>query len=460
MDQNCVTVLSNEVLLKIEDLPIRHLKRNARNPRTHSEKQIAMLSRSIDSFGFLVPCLVDEKNRLLSGHARVAAADRLGMTKVPCIRIRHLTDLEKRALIIADNKLAELAEWDRDALRTELQFFTDLKLDFDFSVIGFETPEIDTLLESGDANRNDDALPVIVPEQPVVSRLGDLWCAGPHRIYCGDGLAAHSYELLLGGERARLVFTDPPYNVPIMGHVGGRGRIHHREFAMASGEMAADQFTSFLATAMKHWASYSTDGSLHFVSMDWRHCHEILTAGYSIYAELKNICVWRKSNAGLGSLYRSQHEFVFVFKNGTAPHTNNVNLGVHGRNRSNVWDYGGLNSFGRQRDALLATHPTVKPVALVADVIKDASARGDLVLDPMSGSGTTVIAAERTGRRAAVMEIDPIYIDAIVRRWQAFSGKDAVCASTGATFTERETAAHADHDDTRGLTATDKELRQ
>ena len=228
---------------------------------------------------------------------------------------------------------------------------------------------------------------------------------------------------------------------------------------MASGEMAVDQFASFLTNAMKNLATYSLDGSLHYLFMDWRHCREILAAGNSIYSELKNICVWRKANAGMGSLYRSQHEFVFVFKNGLAPHINNINLGVHGRNRTNVWDYSGINSFGRNRDELLAMHPTVKPVALVVDVIKDASARGDLVLDVFGGSGSTLLAAERTRRRAALIEIDPLYVDTTIRRWQASTGQEAVCVRSGVTFAERETAVNAPNDQA-ALAPTDKGASQ
>lgn len=449
-----VLLNNNSPPLQIECVPLPQLKRNARSPRIYSEKQIVMLARNIDTFGFLVPCLIDESNRLLTGIARVLAAERLGMKVIPVIRIQHLSDAEKRGFIIADNKLVEMGAWDPNILRSELQFFTDLNIDFDFSVLGFETAEVNIILDASDCADDDTAIR-IAPNQKAISCIGDLWHAGPHRVYCGDALAANSYEALLAGERARLVFTDPPYNVRIQGHVGGSGGVQHREFSMASGEMAADQFTSFLTRAMKNLATYSLDGSLHYLFMDWRHCREILAAGNAVYSELKNICVWRKTNAGMGSLYRSQHELVFVFKNGFAPHINNINLGVSGRNRTNVWDYGGINGFGKHRDELLAMHPTVKPVALVADVIKDASARGDLVLDAFGGSGSTLMAAERTKRRAALIEIDPLYVDAAVRRWQASTGQQAVCVHSGATFAERETAVNAP-DDEAALAPTDK----
>jgi DNA modification methylase len=442
---------SNSLRLRIEEMPISELKRPARSPRIHPEKQIVMLARNMDTFGFLVPCVIDLKNRLLTGTARVLAAERLGMKVVPVIRIGHLSEIEKRGFIIADNKLAEMAVWDLNILRSELQVFTDLNIDFDFSALGFETGEVASILENATAVA-DEIITDVALNQQAISCIGDLWRAGQHRIYCGDALARASYEALLDGERARLVFTDVPYNVPIKGHVSRTGRHQHREFAVARGEMVSDQFTSFLAEAMKNLAAHSLDGSLHYLCMDWRHCQEILNAGKVVYSELKNICVWRKTNAGMGSLYRSQHELIFVFKNGAAPHINNVNLGVYGRHRTNVWDYGDINSFGKHRDELLAMHPTVKPVALVADVIKDASARGDLVLDAFGGSGSTLLAAEKTNRRAALIEIDPLYVDGMIRRWQAFTGKAAVCARSGATFAEREAAMNASATDAAGAT--------
>lgn len=435
--QDLVAVGRNSVFLQIKEVLIRDLKPRSRNARIHPDKQIFMLARNIDMFGFLVPCVIDEKNQLLTGAARVMAAERLGMKTVPVIRVSHLSEAEKRAFTIADNKLAEIAVWDADVLRSELQYFSDLNVDFDFSIIGFGTAEVDIILDTANEDGSDDSR--VDLKGSVISRLGDLWQAGSHRIYCGDALATSSYEALLAGESAQLVFTDAPYNIS-MGQVGGAGGIQHREFAMASGEMNSDQFTSFLTKIAQNLATYSVDGSLHYLCMDWRHCQEILTAGNATYSELKNICVWRKTNAGMGSLYRSQHEFVFIFKNGTAPHINNINLGAHGRNRSNVWDYGGINSFGKHRDELLAMHPTVKPVALIADIIKDASARGDIVLDVFGGSGSTLIAAEKTKRRAALLEIDPLYVDSAIRRWQTLTGKTAVCAGTGATFAEREAA--------------------
>ena len=427
----------NSQRLAVEHVPIDKLRRNARNPRDHKEKQLGRLIKSIDRFGFIVPCIIDDDYRVLAGNARVAAAARLGFTEVPAIRIRHLTEAEMRAFVVADNKLTELATWNDAILREELQFFAELDIDFDFSAIGFDTAEVDIILGDATGSKNDD-LTVPAAGRPAVSQLGDLWVAGPHHIYCGDALVPGSYKALLGNARAQLVFTDVSYKVPISGDVGGSGSVQHGEFGMASGEMTPAAFTELLTRGLKNMADFSLDGSIHYVCIDWRHLAQILAAGAIAYSEVKDLCVWTKNNAGLGSFYRSQHELVVVFKKGTAPHIDNINLGVHGRNRSNVWPYAEINSFGRQRDELLAIHPSVKPIGLVSDALKDASARGDLVLDPFAGCGSTLIAAEKTRRRAAVMEIDPLYVDAIVQRWQACTGKAAICARTGATFAERE----------------------
>jgi DNA modification methylase len=256
-------------------------------------------------------------------------------------------------------------------------------------------------------------------------------------LICGDSTIGATYQALLGEDRAQLVFTDPPYNVPISGHVGGLGAIQHREFAMASGEMSSAEFTDFLHTVFGHLAAFSADGSIHFQCMDWRHLGEMLAAGKAAYSELKNICVWAKNNGGMGSLYRSQHELVFVFKSGTAPHINNVELGKYGRYRTNVWSYAGVNSFGEDRSDL-HLHPTVKPVAMVADAIRDCSHRKGAVLDAFVGSGTTLIAAEKTGRRGYGIEIDPAYCDVTMRRLRTVCGLDSVLEATGQRYTEVE----------------------
>ena len=303
--------------------------------------------------------------------------------------------------------------------------------------------EIDLVIEnfspaSEGADDPADTLPE--PSSVQVSRVGDLWQLGKHRVLCGDALSPDSYKSLMGDYRAHVVFADPPYNDPIDGYVTGFGKVHHPEFAMASGEMSEPEFTDFLTNVLAQLARNSVDGALQFICMDWRHSGELLSAARSVYSEFKNLCVWVKDNAGQGSLYRSQHELVFVFKNGKSPHRNNIQLGQYGRYRTNVWQYRRVNSYraAQTKGTCRNLHPTIKPVELVADAILDCTARGDVVLDAFLGSGTTVIAAERTGRTCYGVELDPRYVDTIVRRWQAFTGQIAVQESTGRTFIDIE----------------------
>jgi DNA modification methylase len=358
------------------------------------------------------------------------------MEQVPTVRLSHLSDAEKRAYIIADNRLAERAGWDREILAIELQGLIDL--DFEVELTGFETAEVDLILEdareaAGTPSGPEDEIPPY-PAGPTISRPGDQWELGQHRLLCGDARDAAAYAELLSDAKAEFVFTDPPFNLPIDGHVCGLGRIRHGNFAMGCGEMSQAQFTCFLETAFKQLAQNTVAGSIHQICIDWRHMGEMLAAGNAVYTELKNLCIWNKTNAGMGTFYRSKHELVFVWKNGTAPHINTFELGQYGRSRSNVWDYAGVNSLKPGRLEELSMHPTVKPVALVADAMKDCSRRNGLVLDPFAGSGTVLIAAERTGRRARTLEIDPHYVDVAVRRWQDYTGKVAVLATTGQTF--------------------------
>ena len=431
--------------LQIEDRAVASLTLRRNNPRTHSEKQIRQIATSIETFGFTNPVLIDASGTVIAGHGRVRAAKLLGRQTVPTIQLDHLSPEQIRAYVIADNRLAENAGWDRDLLALELQGLTelDLDLDFDLTVTGFETAEIDLLV--GDAEISDaaDEVAEIDPDRPLVSRPGDLWIIGRHRLLCGDSTDPASYDHLLGGQKARLMFVDPPYNVPIDGHVSGLGKVKHAEFAMASGEMTETEFTDFLEKALGHHARHSLDGAIHFVCMDWRHMGELHVAGRRVYHDLKNICVWTKTNAGMGSLYRSQHELVFVFKNGTAPHVNNIELGRHGRYRTNVWHYPGANTFGSDRQDALAMHPTVKPVRMVADAILDCSRRGEIVLDGFAGSGSTLVAAEITSRAGYGIEIDPRYVDATIRRLAEHAGLEAVHADTGLTFAEVEATRRA-----------------
>ncbi|WP_375459513.1 site-specific DNA-methyltransferase [uncultured Enterovirga sp.] len=416
----------------IEHIPASSLRSWDRNARTHSKKQVRQIADSITRFGFTNPVLVDGEHRILAGHGPVEAAKLLGMSTVPCLRIDRLTADEKRAYVIADNKLALNAGWDEQILAEELSALLASDLDFDIGVTGFSIPAIDGLVEGLQVEEpgapEDEAPP---KDGPARCRPGDLWELGPHRLCCGNALERDVVLALMGGEQARMVFTDPPYNVPIDGHVGGSGAIKHREFAMASGEMTRAEFTAFLCTAFERLVESSLDGSIHYVCMDWRHMAEMLAAGEGVFSELKNLIVWAKDNGGMGTFYRSRHELIFAFKSGTAPHTNTFELGQHGRHRTNVWSYRGVNTFRAGRMDELALHPTVKPVQMIADAIKDVSGRGEIVLDLFGGSGSTLIAAHKTGRRAFLCELDPLYCDRILRRWEHYAGDDAVLVACG-----------------------------
>jgi len=406
---------------------IQRLVPYPRNARTHSKRQIRQIADSIRAFGFTNPVLVDRSGTIVAGHGRVEAAKLLGMDKVPTICLENLNEDQIRAYILADNKLAEKAGWDNAILAIELQHLTSIDLGFDVSLTGFEIPEIDLILQESKAEEQDEE-PVEISTEPALTKPGDVWLLGNHRLICGDALDESVYTALMNGETADLVFTDPPYNVKIDGNVCGKGSIRHREFAMASGEMTEAEFVGFLSRALGLLERYSKPGSVHFICMDWRHAGELLMAGKQTYDTFLNLCVWAKDNGGMGSLYRSQHELVFVFRKGTETHRNNIQLGKFGRNRTNVWRYPGVNTLSRSGDEgnLLALHPTIKPVAMIADAILDCSAPGDIVLDNFSGAGSTIIAAERVGRVCYAIEIDPVYVDTAVKRWERRTGKLAV----------------------------------
>jgi DNA modification methylase len=427
--------------LEVTYLPTKSLKPHPRNPRVHKDKQVGQIAQSIKAFGFNVPILVDERQRVVAGHGRLLAARKLGWDTVPVIKLNHLTESQYSAFLIADNRLTETSASNERLLGEQLKVSSELELDFDLEVTGFEMAEIDLLIDSLDSIHEpdpDDSLPAI--ETSAVTASGDLWQLGKHRVLCGDSLVAENHTLLMDGAKADLAITDSPYNVPIDGHASGLGRVHHREFAMASGEMSGWEFTEFLRKAMLLSREHSQPGSLAYYFMDFRHMKEILAAGAELYGELMNLCVWAKNNAGMGSFYRSAHELIFLFKHGGSSHRNNIQLGKFGRYRTNVWNYPSANTFSRSGPDgdLLALHPTPKPVALIADAIKDSTARGALVLDPFLGSGTAVIAAERTGRVCYGLELDPLYVDTIIRRWQRRSKRDAIHAESGESFGARE----------------------
>jgi len=412
----------------LESIPIAHLKPSPKNPRTHSRKQVNQIKASILEFGFTVPVLIDEKNLVLAGHGRMEAAKLAGLTSIPCVRVTHMSEAQKRAYVIADNQLATKAGWDEGLLAEELEVIMGLEPSLDLTLAGFSIPEIDSLMANQKPEKPGNPDDDVLPNPAAVRRRcrpGDIFQLGPNRLICGDARELATVAALMNGNLARMVFTDPPYNVPIRGNVGGLGKIKHEDFAMASGEMTKAEFISFLKSSFTHLAAFSVDGSIHFICMDWRHTEEVQQAAHGIYDEHKNIIVWVKPNAGMGSFYRSQHELIFVYKNGSAPHLNNFELGQHGRYRTNVWEYAGATSFKATRLEELALHPTVKPVQMLADAIRDVSGRGDIVLDLFGGSGSTLIAAHKTGRRAYLCELDPVYCDRIIARFEAHAHEDA-----------------------------------
>jgi DNA modification methylase len=418
-------------------LPTSALTPDPRNPRKHTREQIRAIARSIEAFGFNAPILIDKDKQIIVGEGRYEAAKFLGRAEVPVIGLDHLSKTQARAYMLADNKLSERSSWDDRALAVHLKELSELALEFDIEAIGFELPEIDFRIQSLDPpEQTDRADEFAVTTGPAISQPGDLWLLDGHRVYCGNALETTSYEVLFGLDRASAVFTDAPYNVKINGHVGGKGAVKHSEFAMASGEMTSDEFRHFLTASMKLASAYTSSGSVIYSFMDWRHMDEMLAAGRAQGWEFSNLCVWVKSNGGMGSFYRSMHELVFVFRQGGDKSVNNIQLGRFGRNRTNVWNHPGANSFARNGGKRnLDIHPTTKPIALVADALLDSTQRDDIVLDPFLGSGTTVLAAHRTARRCYGMEINPLYVDTTILRWQKMSGKEAH-HNSGATFAE------------------------
>lgn len=426
--------------LQIEYLPTAAIKPYEQNPKIHKSKQVEQIAKSITQFKFNNPILIDEKNIIIGGHGRLLAVQKLGLTEVPVIKLMHLSEAQKRAYRIADNKLTENGQWDVDLLKLEFCELEKLELDFSLDITGFDMADIDVILDDSltqkttELDEKSNVVP-FVAENEIVSKAGDIWLLGKHKIICGNSVEKETYQDLFADKKADMVFTDPPYNVKVDGHVCGLGKVKHKEFKMASGEMSSEKFQNFLQSNFELLKDFSKNGSLLFICMDWRHIKEIINAGYEVFDEFKNLCVWNKDNGGMGSLYRSKHELVFVFKNGNRSHQNNIELGSHGRYRTNVWDYPGVNSFGGDKDKL-NMHPTVKPVEMVRDAILDVSSRGDIVLDTFLGSGTTLIAAEQCGRICYGMELEPLYIDTTIRRWQEISGKSAVHEQTGKTYRE------------------------
>jgi hypothetical protein len=434
-----MTPKSNTLGWQPKMVAVDQIKPNPHNARTHSKKQIRQIANSVRAFGFTSPVLIDESNVLIAGHGRLEAAKSLGRKTIPAIVIAGLSDAKKRTLTLADNRIAQSAGWNREQLVIELAALPELLNEegLDIDLTGFEPAEIDALhADFGDAARDPaDEIHDDCMGGPAVTQASDLWRLGKHRLLCGDARNPDDLTRLLGGERAHMEFFDPPYNVEVR-KIVGRGRVKHREFAMASGEMTPDEFIEFLKTTLGAAANVSVGGAVHFACIDWRHIEELIAAGRSVFGAMLNLIAWVKTNAGQGSFYRSQHELIGVFRVGAAPHLNTIELGRHGRNRTNVWNYPGANTFRAGRLDDLRAHPTVKPVAMIADAMKDCSRRNEIVLDTFCGSGATLLAAERVGRRGYGLEIAPRFVDVAVRRWQMDTARDAVHAVSGLTFEE------------------------
>lgn len=431
--------------LRVVDTPLDTLTEYPNNPRQHDTKQLIKIQNSIEKFGFINPILVDEHNEIIAGHARLAAARLAHLPQVPVIRLEHLSTAQKKAYRIADNKLAELGTWSIENLQLEFQELEKLDLDFSLGITGFDMGDIDLILEGKETKADPKANNIpFIPDDEIVSKEGDIWILGEHRIICGNSLQKETLSPLMEDKKADMVFTDPPYNVKINGHVCGAGNVQHKEFKFASGEMTVEEFTQFLKTSFELLCMFSKDGSLHYICMDWRHIKEIMAAA-DVYDQFKNLCVWRKDNAGMGSFYRSQHELIFMFKHGKEPHINNVELGIHGRYRTNVWNYAGVNTPSAENAEKRAMHPTVKPVELIKDAILDASNRGGVVLDTFLGSGSTLIAAEKAGRICYGVELEPKYVDTAIRRYESLGEKYiAIHAASGKTYQELLAAKRAE----------------
>lgn len=425
----------------IEHLTLDQIKPSDNNPRSHSKKQIKQIAASIERFGFNGVIVINKSGMIIAGHGRLEAARLIGMKTVPCVRVTHLKPAEEMAYRIADNQIALSGRWIREELAVQLAELevTLPELDLDISITGFDVGELDALF----ADHKD---PVADPEDEVtfaestahaVTRPGDIWTMGQHRLICGDARDDDVVAALMDGKVADQVLTDPPFNVAVNGHVGGRGRRKHAEFANASGEMSDSEYRRFLVESVDRMIMAAREGALIYIFIDWRHVEVVCDVGRSLDLSLVNICVWSKTTPGQGTFYRSAHELIVVFQKPGGDLQNNIALGKYGRSRTNVWTFAAPNKF-KAADDPLAGHPTPKPVAMIAEAIKDASKRGGIVLDSFLGSGTTVLAAEKVGRKGYGVECDPTYCDLSITRWQSFTGRDAILAETGQTFGEVE----------------------
>lgn len=398
--------------------------------RKFSKQEISITTKVVDRFGIPSPIIVDNKNEIVLGANLYLAAKNLNAKTVPTVQLKDLSEKEIKMYSVAMNKILTMGEIDLESIKIDIK---DWIFDENFTItpeeLGLGTIEVDSILfelsgfSASDAEEQNEtkAEEAVLSDIPKIVKPGDLIQLGQHRLFCGDSMKAESYTKLLGEEKADIIITDPPYNVKIQGHVTKKK--NHPEFAQASGEMKPEDFINFLNTVTKNLKNFSKSGSIHYLFMGWKHLFELQIATKDVYEKLLNICVWDKGKGGMGSFYRSQHEFCLVYQNGTGSHKNNIQLGKNGRNRSNIWQYPGMNSGTSQAKTLSNLHPTVKPVSMLVDILLDASDFGDIVLDTFGGSGSTLIAAQECGRKARLIEISPDYCDVIIHRWEKMTGK-------------------------------------
>ena len=420
--------------LTFEYVSIDDLSFPARTLSQVNDRQHRQLMASITEFGFIAPLVISRGNEVIVCEKRLAAARELGLTQVPVVRANTLTPLQIRQYRIADNRLNELREWDADALKAELDEIIVLDPDVNIEALGYEVAEFDVAVQVVTEGEDPADIAPELPAEPQ-SRPGDIWEIDGHRLGCGDARDADFLRRLLDGEQPTCVFADPPFNRPVAQHIGGKGRIKHPEFVMASGEMSDAEFQQFQIDWLVQAVAVAQPGALIYVASDWRAPLATLAAAQTAGLEQVNFCTWELASPRLGSFYRSACEYFPVWKKPGGKSRNNVMLGRSGRHRSNCWHYPGANSFGAGR-ATLHLHPTVKPLALVLDILLDCTARGDAILDPFCGSGTTLLAAQRTGRKARVIELDPRYVDVAVRRYQDVFGRAPRLQGSGLTLDE------------------------
>jgi len=427
-------LLSNS--MSVQRVPTDALRPAPTPVRRHPRKQLAKVRKSLEVFGQVTPILVSPDWEIIDHELVWQALKEIGATQVDVIVVADKSPSELKALRLVLNRTALDARWDEQNLRSILEQLVEV--DFDLDLTGFDTPEIDHYLnlDAPQANVEENGSDIPLVEATAISTSGMIWALGDHRVGCGSATNLAFVSRLLNGKTANVCFVDPPYNIPVDGFITGKGRHRHREFVQGAGELSTDEYFTLLRDSLLVLKECCVPTALVYACIDWRHVMEMTVAGRACDMPLYTICVWTKTNGGMGGIYRNAHELVCVFRAGTETPLDNVELGRHGRNRTNVWSYPGMSSFGKERDQLLGSHPTVKPVAMIADVFRDVTRRGDIVLDTFLGSGSTLMAAQETGRICCGVELDPLYVDVTIRRWQNATGRDAVLVDTGEAFND------------------------